>query len=682
MDKSRYSFTGHLLNALLAGFLFSLGVGLVFGIKMIGINESTHQFRLAYPFLLNFIPLYLILGICFGLGAGLLGALLVREAEPRKSVGFAAALGLSFLAFLVLFLIFRVPLGPIAGMFLGLLVFTAASGNRPRLSRLYFAIFLPAIAYNYTWQWVRQHFIINPLMPISVARTLDLAFTLIWALVFLLGFRLFMKRLFLARVKAVYITGAALVVLILGLGGLYYVAGPKPARAMAVKPADVVRKPTDVKVALIGIDGMWWRVLNDLIAKDEMPTFKSLIEKGTSGPLKTLYPTFSPIIWTTIATGKDPEKHGLTSFLVWKFPWTGFSLPCHITPKITAEINWMTNSLIVTAPINHQFLDVAPIPDIVSEHGGTTGMVDWWLSYPAYPINGFNVSNQCLYNKSEVMQNYKSKEGGRSPDDIYPPQLYNEIQSFKHTPDDLTDDEITRFIDVEDSDRGFLKEFRDIHTYDYLDVAYEASMFKYSYPEDVTFIGVTEYMLSHYQPDFFCVWLDGMDSMQHQYLKYYFADEHPDKLLPRNAVRYAHLIENYYKYMDETVARFIAAADSNTIFFILSDHGFDDQMLPTGHYNHMQAPPGMFICAGPGIKANNKIDDARVQDMTPTMLHLLGYPVAQDFDGKVLTEIMMDPGVVDTIPTYDAGRSKSHQVIQSSQDQGYKEKLKALGYTQ
>jgi predicted AlkP superfamily phosphohydrolase/phosphomutase len=681
MDKSKYGVPGHLLSGLVAGFVFSLGVGLIFGLKMIGINESTHQFRLAYPFLLNFIPMYLLLGVVFGLAAGLLGALLLRDGEPRKGLSFPAALGLSFLAFLVLFLIFRVPLGPIAGMILGLLVYTAASGNRPRLSRLYFAVFLTAVTFNYSWQWVRMHFIVNPFTPLPSGRILDLIFTLVWGLAFLMGFRLFLKALFKSPAKAIYLTGVVIVALILGLGGAYYLLGPQPAKAIAGKPAPIVRQPTENKIVLVGMDGLWWHILEDLMAKDELPTFKSLIEKGTSGQLKTLYPTFSCAIWSTISTGKLPEKHGMTSFLVWKFPWSGFALPCFQTPKITAEMNWMRKSLVITAPANNQFLEVTPIWDMLSNNGMTVGIVDWWLSYPAYPLHGFNVTNQSLYNKSAVMENYKTREG-RSPHDIYPPKLYDEIQNFTYTPDNISDDEIRRFMTVEDNDQGFIQEFRDIHTYDYLDIAYEASMFKYSYPEDVTINGVTHYMLANHQPEFLCVYLDGTDSMQHQYLKYYFADQHPDKLLPRNAVRYRHLVEEYYKYYDETLASFLEAADPNTIFMVISDHGFDDAMLPTGHYNHLNAPPGVFICAGPGIKSNNQLQGARVQDITPTVLNLLGLPVGEDFDGKILTDIMETPGEVATIPTYDTGRRASHEVLQSSSDDDYKDKLKALGYTQ
>jgi arylsulfatase A-like enzyme len=130
------------------------------------------------------------------------------------------------------------------------------------------------------------------------------------------------------------------------------------------------------------------------------------------------------------------------------------------------------------------------------------------------------------------------------------------------------------------------------------------------------------------------------------------------------------------------IGQLVAAADSNTIVMIVSDHGFDKIMLPTGHYNHMDKPPGVFVCSGPGIKQGHTIDNAHIYDITPTVLHLMGFPSAEDFDGKVLTDICSgdDPAVF--IPTYETGHRATRELIQSDIDQDYKERLRALGYTQ
>ncbi|MFH1733214.1 MAG: alkaline phosphatase family protein, partial [bacterium] len=541
------------------------------------------------------------------------------------------------------------------------------------------AVFFMAIVYYYTWQWARWEFIVFPLLPIANPQVLDLGFMLLYSFLFLLGFRVFLRPFFNLPVKAFYLIGTISVVLLLIAGGVYYLMPGKTAQAVIDSDINIERRPVDEKLLLIGVDGFWWEIIDPLMAEGKMPHVQALVDSGSSGPLETLLPTFSAMIWTSITTGKSEAKHGVTSFLVWKFPITNFSVPCHLTPKSTPEIAWMKANWIVEAPITNQFLDAEPVWTILSDHGASVGMVNWWVSWPANKVNGFIVTDHCLYNKSNVMQNYKSKEG-MTPNDIYPVELLPELAGFSHGPDDITEAEIRRFINVQED--SFIDEFYAIDSYEIIDIAYEASMFKYSYPEDVTYVAASEYLLQTQQPDFMGVYLKGMDSMEHQYLKYYFADEHPDRLLDQNLQRYSDLIENYYIYMDETIGRLIAAADSNTTVMIVSDHGFDKIILPTGHYNHMEKPAGVFICKGSGIKQGHKVTGAHVYDVTPTVLHLLGFPMAEDFDGKALTDICTEQHEMVTITTYETGRRATRRLMESDIDADYKERLRALGYTQ
>lgn len=77
------------------------------------------------------------------------------------------------------------------------------------------------------------------------------------------------------------------------------------------------------RVLLIGIDGGSWDILKRLVSQNKVPNMKRLIESGSSGYLDSLawrkkttggYGYFSPIIWSTIATGKLPSKHGIEDF--------------------------------------------------------------------------------------------------------------------------------------------------------------------------------------------------------------------------------------------------------------------------------------------------------------------------------------------------------------------------------
>jgi len=318
-------------------------------------------------------------------------------------------------------------------------------------------------------------------------------------------------------------------------------------------------------------------------------------------------------------------------------------------------------------------------------------MMGWLASWPAEEVNGYIFTDHALYNKLDILTNYKQRLGDLTGA-VYPAELLSELQKFTYRPEDIKREDLSRFVNVESD--SFWEEFRILDTYEYIDVAYEASMFKFSYPGDRTIIEAADYLLkTRPQPDFWTIYLQGMDSMSHQYLKYYFSENY-DKLLPVNVKRYRDLIVNYYRYMDETVGRICAHLDSNTVVVVVSDHGFDKLMLPTGHYNHIlpvepgetedfhitKSHPGIFLAAGPGIKSGYKVGEICVLDIAPTILAAMGLPYAEDFDGRIAGEIFTEAAPADTIATYDRFVRGSRSVMSSGVDKAVRDKLKALGY--
>jgi len=51
---------------------------------------------------------------------------------------------------------------------------------------------------------------------------------------------------------------------------------------------------------------------------------------------------------------------------------------------------------------------------------------------------------------------------------------------------------------------------------------------------------------------------------------------------------------------------------------------------------------GIFLASGPKIKKDCKIENIKIYDIAPTILHIFGFPLPSDIDGKVLTEIFED----------------------------------------
>ena len=69
------------------------------------------------------------------------------------------------------------------------------------------------------------------------------------------------------------------------------------------------------KVLLIGWDAADWKIIGPLLAKGQMPALKKLIDNGVYGNMSTMNPPYSPMLWSTVATGKTPDKHGILGFI-------------------------------------------------------------------------------------------------------------------------------------------------------------------------------------------------------------------------------------------------------------------------------------------------------------------------------------------------------------------------------
>ncbi|HEX6899386.1 MAG TPA: alkaline phosphatase family protein [Thermoanaerobaculia bacterium] len=68
------------------------------------------------------------------------------------------------------------------------------------------------------------------------------------------------------------------------------------------------------RVVLIGLDGASWNLLDPMVKAGELPHFKSLMDRGVSAGLASVPPFLSPAVWTSIATSRRPEHHGVFYF--------------------------------------------------------------------------------------------------------------------------------------------------------------------------------------------------------------------------------------------------------------------------------------------------------------------------------------------------------------------------------
>ena len=65
---------------------------------------------------------------------------------------------------------------------------------------------------------------------------------------------------------------------------------------------------------ILGIDGVPYKLIDNLSDKGIMPYFKELKNNYSFNPMKSSIPHISSVSWSSIITGKNPGEHGIYGF--------------------------------------------------------------------------------------------------------------------------------------------------------------------------------------------------------------------------------------------------------------------------------------------------------------------------------------------------------------------------------
>jgi predicted AlkP superfamily phosphohydrolase/phosphomutase len=406
------------------------------------------------------------------------------------------------------------------------------------------------------------------------------------------------------------------------------------AAAVALS-ASCARKATPpAKVVFVGIDAADWGVMKPLLDAGRLPNFSRLIADGATGKLATLQPLQkSPVIWTSIATGVLPDKHGIGGFLAPAPDDNG-------------------------VPYTGNVRRTKAIWNILGDLGLKVAVAGWMVTWPAEEVNGYMVSDYVQY---------ENEKGIKLEKQTYPESLFDEIDGLRLTGAQVGDDAIAALyplsapadkLSPDDWHKGYVKMV---------------------YATDETFRRIALH-LQRKGVQLLAVYFNGVDSVCHGFWDFRDKPDHP----------LSRVIDDYYVWIDGVLGEFMGLVDRETLLVVCSDHGFRgagktaDGALMLGIYMHGDF--GIVGLAGGNVRKGGRVLDADVLDITPTILYALGYPVAKDLDGTVLTDAFTEDYLrshpVAFIPTYESGQKPAGAPVSSAVDDKVKAKLKALGYIQ
>ena len=379
-----------------------------------------------------------------------------------------------------------------------------------------------------------------------------------------------------------------------------------PSGGIVAGDADGVRPGG--RILLVGLDGADWNVIDPLLARGRMPRLEQLIRGGVRGRIRTIEPILSPVLWTSIATGVVPARHGILDFVA--------------TTGREGE----------RVPVSSSQRRVKAFWNMLSERHVRVGVVGWWATWPAESVEGFIVSDRVAYQLAGVRPLEERDRRGK----VYPADADDLVVSVASAPESIMPGDLAPLMRLPADETGLppaqarlVEDFRTVLA------------------SGRTYVGAALALAARERPDVIAVYLEGTDTVAHLFMP--FAPPPLAGVDPAGQQRFGRTVDAYYEHADELLGRLIDGMRPETVI-VVSDHGFksgENRPLTESRIGYGAAADwhrkyGIIVLNGPPFRKGAAIEEASVLDITPTILRLCGLPVGEDMDGRPI-EAAFDP---------------------------------------
>jgi hypothetical protein len=350
------------------------------------------------------------------------------------------------------------------------------------------------------------------------------------------------------------------------------------------------------RVVLLAFDGADLEDVLRLLAEGRLPLLARLRREGTMGRLQGTPPGDTAVQRALLATGQFPFRNGVRG------PWARDLLGCPTGLMVVPRGLWFDGLLAPLMRRRPLTIDDRRVPaawDLAARAGGVMVEAGWEvdldLAGPA-PATG-------AARRRAIAAEFLDSDAAADADPAVAALL----------------DELARAVDA-DSSAGRA-----------LDAAAAIP-----------------------GPGVIAVAFPGLDRVAHLFLRAARPEAFGD-VGEAERERYAGVLPRYYERVEAIIGRGLAIAGADGWLFVVSAHGMEAAPLgrrlvslaggPPLPGSHADAPAGLLLARGPSIRAGAVFGRAPATEVVPTLLHLLGLPIAGDLDGSIM-EAALDEGAV------------------------------------
>jgi tetratricopeptide (TPR) repeat protein len=448
---------------------------------------------------------------------------------------------------------------------------------------------------------------------------------------------------------------------------------------------DIRRAPVDPlprTVVVIGVDAFTWRIADPLMTAGRMPHLRRLVERGARANLRTISPILSPVIWTSVATGMKPARHGIVDFVV--------------NARDTGAL----------VPVTSAMRRVPALWNLMSRQEVDVDVVAWWATWPAEPVRGRIVTDRVAFQLFDApTADWTSADPEKSRGKTFPPELFGALLPLIRPPAAIEDEALAPFLGggrlpaagLDEPRRDLVRQFRTVLAAGQTYHSISRRLLRErpaagSVAANAGAAAAAATAGGGSAPRLALLYYEGPDTTSHLFMRY-----RPPLLPgvePADAALFGAMVDRYYELQDRYIGEIVEDAGPGAVIVVLSDHGFksddnrpldSDSRVDRGRAAEWHTPVGLLAIAGPGIRAGIDVGAASVLDITPTVLALFGLPAARDMDGQPLAEALepefLAAHPVAWIDTYGGQRAPEDDVLAAGEgDREVIEKLRSIGY--
>jgi tetratricopeptide (TPR) repeat protein len=374
------------------------------------------------------------------------------------------------------------------------------------------------------------------------------------------------------------------------------------------------------RLLILGWDAADWQVIDPLMSRGRMPNLARLVAAGTRADLRTLEPKLSPLLWSTIATGKTADRHGILNFVE--------PSPSGDGVRVSSSTSRRTRALW----------------NILTLRGLRVHAVGWYASHPAEPIAGACISNLLM-------------EGAPASAGVPWPLLEGTVRG----PAGLAERVAAARIGPAAVDRMSLRAF--LPTVAQASRGDERPAILAKELARMRSLHAASLEALRSGPwDCAMVFHDTIDTIGH-----HFMGCRPPRMANASAAdirTWGEVMDRTYCEHDRLLGELLEAAGPGTSVMLISDHGFhsgaDRPVIADVTKEERAALEsrwhralGVLLLSGPGFRSGAQVPAPTLLDIAPTALAALGLPVGRDMSGRVIAEAFEVPVAIETVESWD-----------------------------